>query len=49
MQPLKDDKWVIPKSRYDSIDMYLANPEYNDTEVPINELAYQTLTENGQH
>uniref|UniRef100_A0A1X7UMB8 Glutamate--cysteine ligase n=1 Tax=Amphimedon queenslandica TaxID=400682 RepID=A0A1X7UMB8_AMPQE len=47
LKPLKDDKWVIPKSRYDSIDMYLANPEYNDKEVPINELAYQTLTENG--
>ena len=39
MKPLKDSKFVIPKSRYDTIDCYLASAEYNDKEVPYNSIS----------
>ena len=47
LQPLKNDKYVIPQSRYGYVDMYIASDEYNDTEVPYNETAYKTLRDNG--
>ena len=47
MQPLKDSKFVIPKSRYDTIDCYLASAEYNDKEVPYDQEVYQQLLDGG--
>ena len=46
-QPLKNDKYVISKSRYDSLSMYLSTDKYNDVEIPYNEEAYKTLRDNG--
>lgn len=46
-QPLKEDKFVIPKSRYDSIDCYLASAEYNDREVLYDQSVYQQLLDGG--
>ena len=47
-QPLKKDKFVIPKSRFDTIDMYLANPEYNDKEVLYDDKVFQQLKDGGK-
>lgn len=46
-QPLKEDKFVIPKSRYDTIDCYLASAEYNDREVPYDPAVFQQLIDGG--
>ncbi|CEL60653.1 glutamate--cysteine ligase catalytic subunit [Rhizoctonia solani AG-1 IB] len=51
LKPLKDNKYVIPKSRYGSVDMYLSQdfnnrPEYNDVPVLIDEKVYDRLREN---
>ena len=46
-QPLKEDKFVIPKSRYDTIDCYLASSEYNDQEVLYDKEVFQLLKDEG--
>ncbi len=48
MQPLKEDKFVIPKSRYDTIDCYLASGEYNDREILYDQAMYQELRDGGK-
>jgi len=47
--PLKNDRFRISKSRYDSIDSYLSpdGDRYNDLPVVIDEEAYQKLREAG--
>lgn len=49
LKPLKENKFVIKKSRYDSIDSYLSpqGEKYNDIPLLYNENDYQKLTENG--
>ncbi|KII91484.1 hypothetical protein PLICRDRAFT_509474 [Plicaturopsis crispa FD-325 SS-3] len=52
LKPLKDSRFRIPKSRYDSVDSYLSldpmnRPEYNDNEMPYDEDIYARLRENG--
>ena len=40
----------IPKSRYDSVDLYIAkdvDPQLNDTYVPFDNKSYNTLIEHG--
>lgn len=51
-QPLKNDVYRIPKSRYDSVSLYIANdernkPEYNDISAPINQAVRQRLLDEG--
>ena len=51
-QPLENDRYRIPKSRYDSVDLYISDdprnlPEYHDTHVPIDEGVKARLVENG--
>lgn len=51
LKPLKDKKYVIPKSRYGSVDMYLSQdfnnrPEYNDIPVLVDEKVYSRLRDN---
>ncbi|CAE6420552.1 unnamed protein product [Rhizoctonia solani] len=51
LKPLKNNKYVIPKSRYGSVDMYLSQdfnnrPEYNDVSVLVDDKVYQRLREN---
>lgn len=51
-QPLKENRFRIPKSRYDSVDLYISEtwmnrPEYNDTDVPYDRDIYKRLRENG--
>ncbi|KAG1798316.1 glutamate-cysteine ligase-domain-containing protein [Suillus variegatus] len=51
LRPSKDN-YTIPKSRYDSVDLYIANnwtnkPEYNDAHVPYNEGIFQRLRNHG--
>ena len=47
--PLKEDKFVINKSRYDSIDCYLSeeNKKYNDIPLVKDAEIYKTLLSNG--
>ncbi|KAJ9066034.1 glutamate--cysteine ligase [Entomophthora muscae] len=50
-EPLKDSRFVINKSRYDSIDSYLSldssfKPEYNDLDLVYDKEIYQTLRDN---
>lgn len=52
LEPLKTNKFVIPKSRYDSIDSYLsANSKkwegYNDIQIICDEEIYRSLVEGG--
>jgi len=52
IKPLQNDRFRIPKSRYDSVDLYISNdwlnrPEYNDTDPPYDEDVFNRLTENG--
>ncbi|KAF8629425.1 hypothetical protein AX15_003473 [Amanita polypyramis BW_CC] len=52
LKPLKNNQFKIPKSRYDSVDLYISNdwmnrPEYNDTDPPYDEDIYKRLQENG--
>ncbi|KAI0066042.1 glutamate-cysteine ligase catalytic subunit [Artomyces pyxidatus] len=52
LKPLKDNKFQIPKSRYDSIDWYLSEswmnrPEYNDNPFPYDTSIYDRLREHG--
>ena len=51
-QPLKENKFRIPKSRYDSVDSYLSQdwrnrPEYNDNPLPYDEAIYDRLRTHG--
>lgn len=53
-QPLKNDRLRIPKSRYDSVDLYISNdwinrPEYNDSPLPIDEGIYERLRDHGRY
>jgi glutamate--cysteine ligase catalytic subunit len=46
------DSYIIPKSRYDSVDLYIANdwtnkPEYNDAPVPYNKGIFERLRNHG--
>lgn len=50
--PLKNDKFVINKSRYDSIDVYIGTDdeykeEYNDLDLVYDPDIYETLTSRG--
>ena len=48
LEPLKTDKYLIPKSRYDSIDSYLSEQgaKYNDIDLVKDEEIYQNLLNN---
>lgn len=51
-QPLKNDAYVIPKSRYDSVDCYIHNdpsnrPEYNDNKMPLDLEIKKKLMDDG--
>jgi len=51
LDPLKNNKFNIPKSRYDSIDSYLSKCctkwKYNDIEIIYDEAIYQQLLDGG--
>lgn len=49
LKPLKENKFVIKKSRYDSIDSYLSpqGEKYSDIPVLYNEEDYRKLRDNG--
>ncbi|XP_028130655.1 glutamate--cysteine ligase [Diabrotica virgifera virgifera] len=49
LKPLKENKFVIKKSRYDSIDSYLSpqGEKYNDIPLLYNEEDYKKLIDNG--
>ncbi|EKM80633.1 hypothetical protein AGABI1DRAFT_71066 [Agaricus bisporus var. burnettii JB137-S8] len=52
LKELKNDRFRIPKSRYDSVDLYLSTewtnrPEYNDTDVPYDPEIYERLRKHG--
>lgn len=50
LKPLQNDRFVIPKSRYDSVSLYISNdprnkPEYHDADAPIDQAVYDRLIE----
>ncbi|KJA27880.1 hypothetical protein HYPSUDRAFT_83574 [Hypholoma sublateritium FD-334 SS-4] len=50
--PLKENKFIIPKSRYDSVDLYISNdwinrPEYNDNPLPYDQKLYDRMRDHG--
>ncbi|KAG7098839.1 hypothetical protein E1B28_000743 [Marasmius oreades] len=52
LKPLVNDRYKIPKSRYDSVDLYISQswmnrPEYNDNHLPIDEGIYDRLKAHG--
>ncbi|KAI5477538.1 glutamate-cysteine ligase catalytic subunit [Pseudohyphozyma bogoriensis] len=52
LEPLKNSRFVIPKSRYDSVDCYIHDdesnrPEYNDNNMPIDEDIKKKLVDDG--
>ncbi|KAG8996383.1 hypothetical protein FRB90_012754 [Tulasnella sp. 427] len=52
LKPLKDNQYVIPKSRYDSVDSYLSSdppcrPEYNDNVFLYDQPIYERLIQAG--
>lgn len=47
IKPLKESPFVIPKSRYDTIDCYLSQQEYNDKQVLYDSKVFQTLKDGG--
>ncbi|KAF7321268.1 Glutamate-cysteine ligase catalytic subunit [Mycena kentingensis (nom. inval.)] len=52
LKPLKESRFQIPKSRYDSVDLYISSdwrnrPEYNDNPLPYDESIYTRLREHG--
>ncbi|KAI6121726.1 glutamate-cysteine ligase-domain-containing protein [Pisolithus sp. B1] len=52
LEPLKNDRYIIPKSRYDSVDLYISSgwankPAYNDTTVPYDEAIRNRLLDHG--
>ena len=51
-QPLENDRFVINKSRYDSVDSYLSTDpsfkqKYNDIDLVYDEKIYEKLRSNG--
>lgn len=53
MKPLREGERRIPKSRYDSVDLYISDdwtnrPEYNDTEIVYNEAVFDRLQCHGR-
>lgn len=53
LKPLKENKYVIPKSRYDSVDLYISedplnHPAYNDSPVPYDVAIYDRLRNSGE-
>jgi hypothetical protein len=53
VQPLKNDRYRIPKSRYDSVDLYISNdernlPEYHDIDVPMDQGVRERLVQHGK-
>ncbi|KAK7035478.1 glutamate--cysteine ligase [Paramarasmius palmivorus] len=52
LRPLQHDRFQIPKSRYDSVDLYISEswmnrPEYNDNPLPIDQGIYDRLRTHG--
>jgi glutamate--cysteine ligase catalytic subunit len=52
LKPLSENRFRIPKSRYDSVDLYLSTdwinrPEYNDNPLPYDESVYDRLRNHG--
>ncbi|BGP25493.1 glutamate-cysteine ligase catalytic subunit [Rhodotorula toruloides] len=52
LKPLQHDRFLIPKSRYDSVDCYIADtpfnrPEYNDNNMPIDPKIRDHLIDRG--
>ncbi|GAA6043759.1 hypothetical protein JCM8097_006657 [Rhodosporidiobolus ruineniae] len=52
LKPLENDRFVIPKSRYDSVDCYISSdpsnrPEYNDLSLPVDDAVRDRLVERG--
>ncbi|RYH01740.1 hypothetical protein EON65_48245, partial [archaeon] len=50
---MKNDRYRIPKSRYDSVDLYISTdernlPEYHDIDVPMDESVRKRLIDHGQ-
>jgi hypothetical protein len=53
IQPLKHNRMRIPKSRYDSVDLYISEswmnrPEYNDNPLPIHQDIYDRMRQHGE-
>ncbi len=53
IQPLKHNRMRIPKSRYDSVDLYISEtwmnrPEYNDSHLPIDQDIYDRMRQHGE-
>lgn len=52
LKPLKENRRRIPKSRYDSVSLYISEdwinrPEYNDIPAPVHEKIYERLRRHG--
>ncbi|TFK68697.1 glutamate-cysteine ligase catalytic subunit [Pluteus cervinus] len=52
LKPLDSSRFKIPKSRYDSVDLYISTdrtnrPEYNDNTLPYDASIYDRLREHG--
>lgn len=52
VQPLNENRFVIPKSRYESVERYMSNhwynrPEYNDMKPLYDEAIYERLSKHG--
>ncbi|CAD6578906.1 MAG: hypothetical protein CYPHOPRED_000704 [Cyphobasidiales sp. Tagirdzhanova-0007] len=52
LKPLKTKRYLLPKSRYDSVDCYLSRdpanrPEYNDNNMPLDEDIKNRLLDHG--
>lgn len=52
LKPLEENRMQIPKSRYDSVDLYISEgwmnrPEYNDNPLPIDEALYDRMRKHG--
>ncbi|OQV17461.1 Glutamate--cysteine ligase catalytic subunit [Hypsibius exemplaris] len=49
LQPLKNDRYRIPKSRYDSVDCYISplSEQYNDTELLVDEDLLKVMLDAG--
>lgn len=49
LEPLKNDRFVINKSRYDSVDSYLSpqGDKFNDVPLVYDPKIYQKLIDNG--
>ncbi|KAK4054100.1 glutamate--cysteine ligase [Microbotryomycetes sp. JL201] len=52
LEPLHSDRFVIPKSRYDSVDCYIYDcesnrPEYNDNDMPFDKAIMDRLVDGG--